>query len=55
MLARFKKGLQDGVALLGMLEANLLQMLMEDLLSFPHHLPGDAGLIIDPFLKCWHL
>lgn len=55
MFARFQEGLQDGIALLGMLQANFLEVLMEDLLSFPHHLPGDARLVIDPFLKRWHL
>jgi hypothetical protein len=33
------------------LQANALQVPMEDLLSFPNHLTRDAGLIIDSFLQ----
>jgi hypothetical protein len=48
---RFQEGAQDSVPLLSVLQANALQVPMEDLLSFPNHLTRDAGLIIDSFLQ----
>jgi hypothetical protein len=34
-----------------MLQTDTLQMLMQNLLSFAHHLGRDAGLIVNAFLQ----
>ena len=51
MLARFEKGLKDGIALLGVFEADALEMVVQHLPGFPHHLAGDGRLIVDASLK----
>ena len=51
MVAGFKEGTQNGVALGGLLEADALQMLVKDVLGFADHLAGDGGLIIDALLQ----
>ena len=47
MVAGFEERVQDGVALGGLLEADALQVLVQDFLGFADHLAGDGGLIID--------
>ena len=51
MVAGFKKRTQDSVALRRLLEADIFQVPMQNSLRFPHHLPGDGGLIVDAFLQ----
>jgi len=51
MVAGFEKGPQDGVALLGLLQADIFEVTMEDLLGLAHHLARDRGLIIDALLQ----
>ena len=51
MVARLKERMQNHVALRGLLQANSLQMAVQDLLGFANHLAGDGGLIIDAFLQ----
>ncbi len=50
MLTRFQERAQDGIALLGLLQANAAQMPEEDFLSFADVLPRDTRLIVDAFL-----
>ncbi len=50
MIASFQKGAQNGVALRGLLQANPLEMLVENALRFAHHLRGDGGLVVDALL-----
>jgi hypothetical protein len=51
MVAGFEKGPQDGVALLGLLQADVFEVAMQDLLGLAHHLARDCGLIVDAFLQ----
>src|SRR4051794_33919708 len=49
MIAGLEKSFEDGVALLGMLEADLFQVLMKDVGRLAEHLPREGRLIIDTF------
>lgn len=51
VLAGLEEGLEDGVALGGVLEADTLEVLVEDALRFANHLGGDGGLIIDALVQ----
>jgi hypothetical protein len=51
MLAGFKEGAQNGIALRRVFQADTLEMLMQNLLRFTHHLWRDAGLVVDAFLQ----
>jgi hypothetical protein len=51
MVAGLEEGVENHVALRGLLQANTLQMAVQDLLGFANHLAGDGGLIIDAFLQ----
>src|SRR5947209_7294410 len=47
MFAGGEEGVEDGVALGGVFQADAFQVLVEDLLGFTEHLAGDAGLVVD--------
>ena len=51
MVASFEEGVQNCVALRGLLQADVFEMAMKDLLGFADHLAGDGGLIIDALLQ----
>ena len=51
VLTGLEEGAQDGIALRGLLEADALEMLVEDVLGFADHLAGDGGLVIDALLQ----
>jgi len=51
VLAGFEEGLEDGVALGGVLQADALEVLVEDALGFADHLGGDGGLVVDAFVQ----
>ena len=51
MFARFQKSVEDGVALGSVLKADALQVLVKNLLGFPDHLAGDAGLVVNALLR----
>ena len=51
MVAGLKERAQDGVALGSLLQADTLQMTVEDLLGLPNHLARKVGLIVDAFLQ----
>jgi hypothetical protein len=51
VIAGFEEGAEDGIALRGLLEADALEMLVKNTLSFPDHLQGDGGLVIDALLQ----
>ena len=55
MLPRFQEGSQDGVPLLGVLQADALQVPMQNLLRLANHLARDAGLVVNALLQAgWH-
>ena len=51
MVAGFQKRAQNCIALCRLLQAHSLEMLMENSLSFAHHLARDGGLVVDPLLQ----
>jgi len=51
MIARLEKGAQDRVALGRLLQADALQVAMENILGLAHHLARDRRLIVDTLLK----
>ncbi len=51
VIASFEKGAQNAVALRGLLEADALEMAVQDGLRFTHHLARDRRLIIDALLQ----
>lgn len=51
MVASFEKSAQDGVALAGLLETDLLQVPVKNVLGLAHHLAREGRLIIDAFLE----
>lgn len=51
VIAGFEKRAQNGIALTGLFQAYALQMFVQDLLSFTHHLARDRWLIIDAILQ----
>jgi hypothetical protein len=51
VVAGFEKGAEDSIALRGLLEADPLKMLVKNSLSFPDHLHGDRGLVINALLQ----
>ena len=51
MVAGFEEGTQDGVPLRGLLQADTLQMAMEDILGLANHLARNGGLIVDALLE----
>ncbi len=51
MVASLQKRLQDGIALVRLLESYPLQMLTEDILSLAQHLGGDHGMVVDTFVR----
>jgi hypothetical protein len=55
VLARLQEGLQDRVALGGVLKAYAFEVLMQNLLGLAHHLAGNGGLIVNAALKHDHI
>ena len=51
MVAGFEKGAENGIALRSLLQADALEVAVQDILGLAHHLAGDAGLIIDTLLQ----
>ena len=51
VIAGFEKCAENGVALRGLFEPDVLEMAVENILGFTHHLPRDGGLIIDALLQ----
>lgn len=51
VVARFKEGAEDSVALSGLLQAHSFEMAMKDFLGLPDHLTRDGGLIVDALLQ----
>jgi len=51
VVAGFEEGAQDGIALRRLLEADTLEVLVEDLLGLAHHLARDGGLVVDALLE----
>ena len=51
MIAGIQESTQDGVALSGVLQADALEMAVEDALGLAQHLARDSRLIINPFLQ----
>jgi hypothetical protein len=51
VLAGLDEGAEDGVTLLGVLQADALQMLMEALLSVAQGFARERRVVIDPFLQ----
>ena len=51
VVARLEEGAENGVALGGLLEANVFEVAMEYVLGFPDHLSRDGGLIVDALLE----
>ena len=51
MIAGLKKGAQNGVALLGMLQANALKMPVKDLLGLAHVLTRRRSMVVNPSLQ----
>jgi hypothetical protein len=51
MIALLEKGLQDGVALVGVLQPNPLEVLVKDIGRLAEHLPRDRRLVINSFRK----
>src|SRR5438270_11504256 len=51
VVAGLKKCPQNGIPLGSLLQAHSLEMAMQDVLGFPHHLAREAGLIVDAFLQ----
>jgi hypothetical protein len=50
MLTRLQEGAKYRIPLFRMLQANTLEMTMQNLLRFPDHLARDSGLIVNTFL-----
>lgn len=53
VIAGLQEGAENRVALASLFQADILEMAMEDVLSFANHLAGDGGLIVDTFLQHW--
>jgi hypothetical protein len=51
VVAGFEKRAQDGVALRRLLEADALEVAVENVLSFAHHLARDGRLVINALLE----
>lgn len=51
VITGFEKRAQNGISLTGLLQADALQVFVEDILGLPHHLAGNRWLIIDAILK----
>ena len=51
MFASFQEGPQNGVALLGLLQADAFEMLQKNSLSFADVIPRDGRLIVDSLLQ----
>jgi hypothetical protein len=51
MIAGLKKGAQDRVALIGMFEADTLQVAVKNVLSFPHRFASGGSMIVNPPLQ----
>lgn len=51
MIPGFEEGVQDHVALRGLLQPDLFEMAVKDVLRFANHLAGDGGLIINALLE----
>lgn len=51
MIASFEEGTQDGIPLRGLLEADFLEVPVEDLLGLPDHLARNGRLIVDAILE----
>lgn len=51
MVAGFKESAQNRIALRRLLEANLLQMAVQNVLRLAHHLARQRGLIVDTLLQ----
>ncbi len=51
MIAGFQEGAQDGIALLGVLQAYALQVLEEDVLRFTHGFARRRSMIVNPSLQ----
>jgi len=51
MVAGFEEGVQNGIALRGLFQANIFEMAVKDILGFTDHLAGYGRLIIDALLQ----
>jgi hypothetical protein len=51
MVAGLEESMQNGVALRRLLQADSLEMPVQDPLGFTDHLAGDGGLIINALLQ----
>ncbi len=51
VVACLEKRAEDRIALGGLLQANFLQVTVEDVLSLAHHLARESGLIVDALLQ----
>jgi hypothetical protein len=51
VLAGLDEGTEDGVALPGLLQADLLQVAMEDRLGLAHGFTRDHRMVVDPLLQ----
>lgn len=51
MIARFKKGAQDGIALVSMFQPNTFQVLVKNLLRFAHGFARRRRMIVNPSLQ----
>jgi hypothetical protein len=51
VIACLEKGTKNGVALGGLLQADVPEVAMEDVLGLADHLAGEGGLIVDTFLQ----
>src|SRR4051794_41822283 len=54
VFASFEKCAENGVALRRVLQPDTLQVRMQNVFRLPHHLAGDAGLIVDSLLQHRH-
>ena len=51
VVARFQKSAENCVALGRLLQADVLEMAVQDVLSLAHHLARESGLIVDALLQ----
>ncbi len=51
MVPGLQKGLQDGIALVGLLQSYAFQVLAEDILSLAQHFGRDDGMVVDAFVR----
>lgn len=51
VISSLEKGAEDGIALGGLLQADALEVTVEYLLGFAHHLARERGLVVDALLE----